>query len=100
MSLSSLRVLTAAAGAAQMADQLVLAALPLTAVLMLDAGPDLVGLLVAAHAAAWLAVSLPAGAVVDRSDRRRVLIVAQLLAAIAFTAAGGALLAGTLAGLA
>ena len=43
---------------------------------------------------------LPAGAVVDRSDRRRVLIVAQLLAAIAFTAAGGALLAGTLAGLA
>jgi MFS family permease len=100
MSLSSLRALTAAAGAAQMADQLVLAALPLTAVLMLDAGPDLVGLLVAAHAAAWLAVSLPAGAVVDRSDRRRVLIVAQMLAAVAFTAAGGALLAGTLAGLA
>ena len=100
MSLSSLRVLPAAAGAAQMADQLVLAALPLTAVLMLDAGPDLVGLLVAAHAAAWLAVSLPAGAMVDRSDRRRVLIVAQLLAAIAFTAAGGALLAGTLAALA
>ena len=42
------------------ADQLALATLPLTATLLLDAGPGLVGLLVALQGAAWLTISLPA----------------------------------------
>jgi MFS family permease len=57
------------------ADQLALATLPLTATLVLGAGPDLVGLLVATQSAAWLLLSLPAGAWVDRTSRRSLLIV-------------------------
>lgn len=69
------------------ADQLALATLPLTATLMLGAGPDTLGLLVAAQSAAWLLVSLPAGAWVDRLPRRRLLIVALSLGLVASIAA-------------
>ena len=55
------------------ADQLALATLPLTATLLLDAGPGLVGLLVALQGAAWLTISLPAGAWIDRLPRRNLL---------------------------
>ncbi|MBR0668524.1 MFS transporter, partial [Roseomonas hellenica] len=55
------------------ADQLTLAALPLIATLTLGAGPGMVGALVAAQGAAWLLVSLPAGVLVDRKPRARVL---------------------------
>jgi MFS family permease len=58
------------------ADQLALATLPLTATLVLDAGPGTVALLVALQSAAWLLVSLPAGAWVDRYSRRSLLVVA------------------------
>ena len=68
-------------------DQLALATLPLTATLMLGAGPDTLGLLVAAQSAAWLLVSLPAGAWVDRLPRRRLLIVALSLGLAASIAA-------------
>ncbi|MBR0679886.1 MFS transporter [Roseomonas eburnea] len=63
------------------ADQLAMAALPLTAMLALGAGPGLVGVLLAAQAAAWLAFSLPAGLLVDRMPRGRLLAGATLLAA-------------------
>lgn len=69
------------------ADQLALATLPLTATLMLGAGPDTLGLLVAAQSAAWLLVSLPAGAWVDRLPRRRLLIAALGLGLVASIAA-------------
>ena len=69
------------------ADQLALATLPLTATLILGAGPDVLGLLVAAQSAAWLLVSLPAGAWVDRAPRRRLLIVALGLGLLASIAA-------------
>lgn len=69
------------------ADQLAMAALPLTAVLALGAGPGLVGVLLAAQAAAWLVFSLPAGLLVDRFARGR------LLGGAALTAAAGAALA-------
>lgn len=69
------------------ADQLALATLPLTATLVLGAGPDVLGLLVAAQSAAWLLVSLPAGAWVDRVPRRRLLIVALGLGLLASIAA-------------
>ena len=58
--------LLGAAAGTHAADQLALATLPLTATLVLGAGPDILGLLVAAQSAAWLLLSLPAGAWVDR----------------------------------
>ena len=68
--------LLGAAAGTHAADQLALATLPLTATLVLGAGPDVLGLLVAAQSAAWLLLSLPAGAWVDRMPRRTLLIVA------------------------
>lgn len=86
--------LFATAGLVQSADQVALAALPVTAVLVLGAGPGLTGALVAAQTAAWLLVSLPAGAIVDRWAKRQV-----LLAALAVSLAGalGAVVAAGLA---
>ncbi|WP_439613796.1 MFS transporter [Reyranella sp.] len=71
--------LLGAAAGTHAADQMALATLPLTATLVLGAGPDLLGLLVAAQSASWLLVSLPAGAWIDRRPRRRMLIVALTL---------------------
>ncbi len=71
--------LLGAAAGTHAADQMALATLPLTATLVLGAGPDLLGLLVAAQSASWLLVSLPAGAWIDRMPRRRMLIVALTL---------------------
>ena len=68
--------LFATAGFVQAADQIALAALPITAVLVLGAGPGLVGALMAAQTAAWLLVSLPAGVIVDRLPKRAVLVAA------------------------
>jgi predicted MFS family arabinose efflux permease len=67
--------LLGAAAGTHATDQLALATLPLTATLVLGAGPDLLGLLVACQSAAWLLVSLPAGAWIDRAPRRTLLIV-------------------------
>ena len=67
--------LLGAAAGTHAADQLALATLPLTATLVLGAGPGILGLLVAAQSAAWLLVTLPAGAWVDRMPRRTLLIV-------------------------
>jgi len=67
--------LLGAAAGTHAADQLALATLPLTATLVLGAGPDLLGLLVACQSAAWLLISLPAGAWIDRAPRRTLLIV-------------------------
>jgi predicted MFS family arabinose efflux permease len=82
------------------ADQLALATLPLTATLLMDAGPGLVGLLVAIQGAAWLTISLPAGAWIDRLPRRNLLIAALALGlgasvvAVAAAATGLAVLLG------
>ncbi|MCK9792414.1 MFS transporter [Isoptericola sp. 4D.3] len=57
--------------------------LPLVAVLELDAGPAMVGVLTAAAWLPWLVVGLPAGAWVDRLPARGVMIVADLVAATA-----------------
>ncbi|PZW41318.1 putative MFS family arabinose efflux permease [Humitalea rosea] len=87
------RLFLANAGA-HAADQLALAALPLTAVVALGAGAREVGWLIAAQSAAWLLCSLPAGVLVDHTRRRRLLVAAMLVAA-----AGAALaLTGALGG--
>ena len=57
-------------------DQITLIALPLTAVLVLDAGPAQMGYLVAAELAPALLFSLHAGAWVDRRGRRRQTMIA------------------------
>jgi predicted MFS family arabinose efflux permease len=69
------------------ADQLALATLPLTATLVLGAGPGTLGFLVAAQSAAWLAISLPAGAWIDRAERRSLLIAAMGLSLLALVVA-------------
>lgn len=87
--------LLGAAAGTHAADQMALATLPLTATLVLGAGPDLLGLLVAAQSAAWLLVSLPAGAWIDRVPRRRMLIVALALGLTASIVAVAAAATGT-----
>jgi MFS family permease len=57
-------------------DQITLIALPLTAVLVLNAGPAEMGYLVAAELAPALLFSLHAGAWIDRRGRRRTTMIA------------------------
>ncbi|MBC7136274.1 MFS transporter [Oceanibaculum nanhaiense] len=90
MSFSPISRLGFATGFAHGADQLALAALPLVVTLGLGGGPGLVGLLVAVQSAAWLLVSLPAGALIDRSEKRRWMVRAQGLAALCLAAAAAA----------
>ncbi len=80
------RILAGAAGL-HGANELVLAALPLTAVLVLHAGADMVGMLLAVQAAAWLLCTMPAGILVDRAPRRRVLLAGAMLAGVGLTVA-------------
>lgn len=56
--------------------------LPLLAVVELHAGPRWMGLLAAATWLPWLVIGLPAGAWVDRLPARRVMIAADLAAAL------------------
>lgn len=91
--------LLAVAAAAHLGDQLALAALPLTAVVVLGAGPGLVGGLVAAQGLASLLVSLPAGVWVDRFARGRLIAAGQALACLAFLAAAVAASFGSKVGL-
>ncbi|WP_439515113.1 MFS transporter [Oceanibaculum nanhaiense] len=90
MSFSPISRLGFATGFAHGADQLALAALPLVVTLGLGGGPGLIGLLVAVQSAAWLLVSLPAGALIDRSEKRRWMVRAQGLAALCLVAAAAA----------
>lgn len=73
---SPFRSLLGGAAGTHAADQLAMAALPLTVVIGLGAGAGTVGLLLAVQAAAWLLCSLPAGVLVDRAPRRTVLMLA------------------------
>ncbi|WP_285551969.1 MFS transporter [Actinoplanes regularis] len=58
----------------EMGSQITILALPLVAVVLLDASALQVGLLAAAETSAYLLVALPAGAIVDRVVRRRLMI--------------------------
>lgn len=58
-------------------------ALPLTAVLVLDAGPFETGLLAAASYLAWIVIGLPAGAIVQRWPLRATQVVTDLVRAAA-----------------
>jgi predicted MFS family arabinose efflux permease len=68
--------------AAQSAEQLSLAAVPLVAVLMLDSGPGEIGLLAAVQTLPFLLLSIPLGVLADRTSRRRLMMWAELLRAV------------------
>ncbi len=68
--------------AAQSAEQLSLAAVPLVAVLMLGSGPGEVGLLAAVQTLPFLLLSIPLGVLADRTSRRQLMVGAELLRAI------------------
>jgi MFS family permease len=72
------RGLFASTTVSQFGQQVTMLALPLVAVLALDASAFEVGLLFTFTTAAFLLVGLPAGAWVDRMRRRNILIVADL----------------------
>lgn len=82
--------------AAQCAEQLGLAAAPLVAVAMLGAGPGEVGLLAAVQTLPFLLLSIPLGMLADRAPRRRVMLAAEALRALALLAVLLALAAGRL----
>ncbi|MFE2111630.1 MFS transporter [Kitasatospora sp. NPDC059463] len=77
------RLLLSGAVAAQAGSQVTLVALPLVAVVELDATPFQVGLLTAAETAAFLLVGLPAGAWLDRMRKLPVLVRADVLRCLA-----------------
>jgi predicted MFS family arabinose efflux permease len=68
--------------AAQSAEQLSLAAVPLVAVLMLGSGPGEIGLLAAVQTLPFLLLSIPLGVLADRTSRRRLMMWAELLRAV------------------
>jgi predicted MFS family arabinose efflux permease len=68
--------------AAQSAEQLSLAAVPLVAVLALGAGPGEIGFLAAIQTLPFLLVSMPMGLLADRMSRRRLMVWCEALRAV------------------
>ncbi|MBI5722221.1 MAG: MFS transporter [Burkholderiales bacterium] len=85
--------------AAQAAEQISLAAVPIVAVLTFNAGAREVGVLAAAQSLPFLLLALPFGLWADRASRRRLMVAAEamrvlamtLLAALVMVASGAAL---------
>lgn len=79
----SLLALTRSNLAAQSAEQLSLAAVPIVAVLALGAGPGEIGLLATAQTLPFLLLSIPLGLLADRSSRKRLMVVSEVLRTLA-----------------
>jgi predicted MFS family arabinose efflux permease len=92
----SLNRLVASNLAAQSAEQLSLAAVPIVAVLMLGAGPGEIGALATAQPLPFLLLSMPFGLWADRSSRRCLMAGCELLRALSLLALLAAVLAGQL----
>jgi len=69
--------LWSAAGVSNLGDGIFAVALPLLAAQTTDS-PLSIGLIAAFFTIPWLLFALPAGVIIDRSDRRRVLVIADL----------------------
>lgn len=86
-------------GAAQAAEQVSLAAVPIVAVLALQAGPGQIGLLAMVQTLPFLLLSIPAGVLADRWSRPRLMVASEalralsLLALVVMTASGSISLA-------
>ncbi|MFI7609840.1 MFS transporter [Nonomuraea terrae] len=81
--MGDLRRFTWANAVTQLGTQVTVVALPLTAVLVLDAGAFELGVLSAVQTVAFLLVGLPAGVWVDRWRRRPVLVWSELVRGVA-----------------
>ena len=92
----SLLALTGSNLAAQMAEQLSLAAVPIVAVLVLGAGPGDIGLLATAQTLPFLLLSIPLGLLADRTSRRRLMVWAETLRALALFGLLAAVMSGQL----
>jgi predicted MFS family arabinose efflux permease len=86
------RFLAGANLAAQSAEQLSLAAVPLVAVLALNAGPGEIGFLAAIQTLPFLLLSIPLGLLADRMSRRKLMVGAEVLRALSLFGLLGALL--------
>ena len=82
--------------AAQSAEQISLAAVPLIAVLALNAGPGEIGALATAQTLPFLLLSIPIGLLADRVSKRRLMVAAEALRTLAFVGLLIAALAGHL----
>lgn len=82
--------------AAQSAEQLSLAAVPIIAVLALQAGPGEIGLLATAQTLPFLLMSIPLGLLVDRISRRQLMIWSEVVRALALVGLLVAVLLGQL----
>lgn len=88
--------LAAANLAAQSAEQLSLAAVPLIAVLVLNSGPGEIGLLAAVQTLPFLLLSIPLGLLADRMPRRTLMVAAEALRALSLLVLLAMLLTGAL----
>ena len=82
--------------AAQSAEQLSQAAVPMVAVLALGAGPGAIGLLAAAQSLPFLLFALPFGVWADRGSRRRLMLGAEALRGTSLLALAALVLLGGL----
>ena len=82
--------------AAQAAEQISLAAVPILAVLALGAGPGEIGLLATAQTLPFLLTAIPLGLLADRWSRKRLMMASELLRALALVALLVAALSGQL----
>jgi predicted MFS family arabinose efflux permease len=82
----SFRYLAGANLAAQSAEQISLAAVPIVAVLALGAGPGQIGMLATAQTLPFLLLSIPLGLLADRVSRRCLMAAAEALRLLAFFA--------------
>jgi MFS family permease len=90
------RALWVGQSVSQLGSQVSLVVLPLIAAVTLGASAFQVGLLAALETLPYLLVSLPAGMLADRVERRRLLITADVGRALVLLAIPGAYLAGVL----
>lgn len=68
---------------AQAAEQLSLAAVPMVAVLLLKAGPGEIGFLASIQSLPFLLLAMPLGLLADRMSRKRLMVLAESLRALA-----------------
>ena len=64
---------------AQSAEQLTLAAVPIVAVLLLEAGPGEIGIIAAVQSLPFLLLSIPLGLLADRMSRKKLMLMSELL---------------------
>ena len=93
------RPLAGANLAAQAAEQISLAAVPIVAVLAFDAGAREVGLLAAAQSLPFLLLAPPLGLWADRASRRRMMVSTEALRVVAMALLAALLMLGPGAGL-